>query len=123
MSRAIAIATVLTALLLCSMSSAQAARSVKRCGYVSDQYGRAGVYITNGKLTCAKAKSIIRYTGTCGCGHLLPVAGSEEKYPNGYTCGGHMGYYFCVKGSIRHPTVRISWQTCSNPGCPAAVRA
>lgn len=123
MPRAIAIVTLLVASTLCTFSTVQAARSVKRCGYVSDRYGRAGVYIAHGRVSCSRAKSIIRYTNRCGCGELLPVAGSLAKFPNGYTCGGHMGYYFCDKGSVGHPTAQILWQTCSNPGCPARIRA
>jgi hypothetical protein len=126
MSRPMSIALLATiaAILLGIGPTAQAsAKSAKRCGYVFDGPAKSGVYITHGRISCAKAKHIIRYTGTCQCGELLPGAGSVEKYPNGYTCGGHMGYYYCSKGgTAAKPKIEITWLECRDPGCPATTR-
>lgn len=67
---------------------------VRRCGFTGSPYGRLGVYVEKGPVSCHKGRHLI---------HKAFFAPGESvgtgfvRYPNGWVCGGQMGSYFCAK--------------------------
>jgi hypothetical protein len=106
--------------------SAQARRHsshwVDRCGFTSSPYGRLGVYIEKGRVSCRKGRHLIHREfyapgKSVGTGSVL--------YPNGWVCGGQMGSYFCAKPlwyPNEQPKEYVGALACHMGSGPTAVR-
>jgi hypothetical protein len=95
-----------------------------RCGHTSSPYGALGVYVAEGRLTCAEGAFLI-HREFKGGGISMPT--DEARYPDGWICGGQMGFYFCFwPWNAPHDrfTKRVYAQACTiaEVGCPARVQ-
>jgi hypothetical protein len=98
-------------------------RSVAICGHTSSPFGSLGLYVAEGGVTCAKGAFLIhREFKVEGIS-----IGNEGRYPDGWLCGGQMGYYFCF-WPWNAPHLRFSERvyaqacTIAGVGCPVRVR-
>jgi hypothetical protein len=98
--------------------------TVKRCGYVGSGSYKWGIYPVDGHVSCKQAKALMWRAQTKPG---IPTGSySDERYPDGWLCGGQMGYYFCgwPYSKARHPFTRlINAQACHllHVGCPARI--
>jgi hypothetical protein len=112
---------LLLAVACASPPSAFALRSVPRCGFTSSPYGTLGIYVQKGRVNCRRAAFLIHrafyITGQ-------PSGLNEERYPDGWICGGQMGVYVCSTPSIRNPTQEVEGLAChmGTVRCPKATR-
>jgi hypothetical protein len=95
---------------------------VKRCAFATSPYGRIGVYVTKGHVTCRRGVLLIHrmfYVAGKPTG-----AGDTERYSDGWLCGGQMGYYSCARPSTRHPKQSVEGIAChlGSVTCPKVVR-
>jgi hypothetical protein len=77
----------------------QGSRWVGRCGFTQSPYGRLGVYIEKGPVSCRQGRHLI-HEEFHASGESIGTG--EVRYPSGWVCGGQMGSYFCAK-PLWHP--------------------
>lgn len=95
---------------------------VQRCGFAGSPYGRLGVYVEKGPVSCRKGRHLIHQEfyapgESVGTGNVL--------YPNGWVCGGQMGSYFCAKPLWQphgHPEQYVAALACHMGSGPTRVR-
>jgi hypothetical protein len=80
-------------------ATSQGSRWVGRCGFTQSPYGRLGVYIEKGSVSCREGRHLIhREFHASG----ESVGTGDVRYADGWVCGGQMGSYFCAK-PLWHP--------------------
>jgi hypothetical protein len=93
MSRGLGAAVILCLIGICVASAGahQVARSAgfRSCGRVDSRYGPLVVYVKSGRVSCRKARSVIRYVTS----HGTPTQGTPGKSPRGWSCFYGYGYY------------------------------
>jgi hypothetical protein len=122
----LALAAVLAIAAVAAAETPARYRSVARCGRTSSPIGPLGLYVAEGRVTCAKAAFLIHRPSTNAEVTLIGL-GDYGRYPDGWLCGGQMGYYFCFwpwnAPHLRYRE-RVYAQSCTTAGvgCPARVR-
>jgi hypothetical protein len=92
-----------------------------RCGYTTSPYGRLGIYVIKGDVSCSEAERLIHRAF-----HMAgePTRyGDSERYLGNWICGGQMGYYTCSRPTPAHPKAQVEGRACTmrGVGCPAAA--
>lgn len=103
-------ASALAASAVCVALSAPPAEARKSCGTYRDAtFGRIAVTVEKGRLSCKRAKRVIRRAADPSDTSGTPTgAGNVTRYPDGWLCGGQMGQIICAKPSYRHPRLRVT---------------
>jgi hypothetical protein len=107
--------------------------TVARCGILHApahpkffQPKELGIYIAEGHVSCVRGKSLI--TMAFQVAGKDTGAGDTERYPNGWVCGGQMGYYGCeYPASQLHTgrfTASVQARECNLGGvkCPRKIK-
>jgi hypothetical protein len=95
---------------------------VARCGFARSPYGRLGVYIERGQVSCGKGRRLIQ-RAFHGPGESVGTGSVRD--PDGWVCGGQMGSYFCAKPLWhpgRHPDQYVAALACHMGSGPLRVR-
>ncbi len=90
-----------------------------RCGFTNSPYGPLGIYIIHGHTSCTEGKFLIHRMFHVTGEHT--GAGDTERYPDGWYCGGQMGYFYCARPQSLHPREAVQALECNDRlvRCPA----
>jgi hypothetical protein len=107
------------ALLIPSVSETRPLSTVTQCASTSSPYGRIGIYVVRGPVSCRQAKfEIHRAFRTPG----VDLGTGITLYRDGWLCGGQMGYYFCSFPTLTGAARYVDGRACAPyAGCPPTI--